>query len=63
LQYADHHFHKDLYFIFQVFGAIQKCQVCWSASLQINKTAFQTHAHDFMKLTPANFQKASAEKT
>lgn len=33
--YADRRFHKDLHFMFQVFGVIQKCQVCRQAIFQV----------------------------
>lgn len=35
LQYDDGRFRKDMLFIFQVFGVIQKRQVCQAASLQV----------------------------
>ncbi|KAH9033810.1 hypothetical protein EDB85DRAFT_1816708, partial [Lactarius pseudohatsudake] len=40
LRYADKRFRKDLHFIFQVFGVIQKRQVCAAATLQMSKTIF-----------------------
>jgi hypothetical protein len=35
MQYHDRRFRKDLHFVFQVFGVMQKREVCRSASLQI----------------------------
>lgn len=63
LQYADRRFRKDTHFVFQVFGVIQKRQVCRSASLQIKRSLFIHHKHLFEALSPRDLDKASAEET
>jgi len=40
LCYADRHFQLDTTFMFQVFGVVQKCQICCLASLQVKKQNF-----------------------
>ncbi|KAJ7507782.1 hypothetical protein B0H11DRAFT_2218604 [Mycena galericulata] len=40
LQYADDRFRKDLYFIFQAFGVVQKREVCRSAGVQVKRSTF-----------------------
>ena len=40
LRYDDKRFREDLHFIFQVFGVIQKRQLCGAAVLQISKHSF-----------------------
>ncbi|KAJ7431847.1 hypothetical protein B0H11DRAFT_1941243 [Mycena galericulata] len=63
LQYSDRRFRKDLFFIFQTFGVIQKREVCRSAGLQIKRSAFITNKVSFLKLRPKDFLLASAEET
>ncbi|KAJ7080494.1 hypothetical protein C8R43DRAFT_965727 [Mycena crocata] len=63
LLYSDGRFRKDLYFIFQAFGVLQKRQVCRSAGVQIKKNAFIHNQSAFMLLTPKDLEKASAEET
>jgi hypothetical protein len=63
LRYADRRFRKDLHFVFQVFGVIQKRQVCRSAALQINRSSFRTLEPVIAKLTSADLKRASAEET
>lgn len=63
LQYADKRFRLDLHFIFQVFGVIQKRQVCRSASLQINRSSFIKHQGAIRALKPSDLLKASREET
>jgi len=36
MRYGDRRYHKDLHFMFQVFGVIQKRQMCKQAVLQVN---------------------------
>lgn len=62
MQYADGHFRQDLHFMFQVFGVIQKHQVCRSAVLEVRKKAFQDHEQAFSQLTPSNLLEASKEE-
>ena len=62
MRYADCWFQLDLQFMFQVFGVIQKRQVCCSVVLQIQKKDFVQHQEAFMKLRPEDFTQASVEE-
>jgi hypothetical protein len=62
MQYVDGRFRKDLHFMFQIFGVIQKRQVCRSAVLQVQKKAFHDHERDFSLLTPQDLLEASKEE-
>lgn len=63
LRYGDRRFRKDLYFVFQVFGVIQKRQVCRSASLQIKRSSFIRNEHKLRALKPSDLLAASREET
>lgn len=63
LQYADRRFRKDLYFVFQVFGVIQKRRICRAAVLQMKKSAFTFNQAAIRRLTPQDLLIASAEET
>jgi hypothetical protein len=43
VRYDDKQFCQDLHFIFQVFGVIQKQQLCAAVVLQISKQSFLQH--------------------
>ena len=62
LEYQDRRFCKDLHFIFQVFGVIQKQKVCSSAKLQINRVEYKRHEMAIWRLKPADLLKAAEEK-
>jgi hypothetical protein len=62
MKYADKHFCKDLHFMFQVFGVIQKRQVCKSAVLQVRKKTFHKNEASFTRLTPEDLIVASHEE-
>ncbi|KAG1776521.1 hypothetical protein EV702DRAFT_1198218 [Suillus placidus] len=62
MRYADRRFCKDLHFMFQVFGVIQKRQVCRQAVLQVKKDDFHRNEHLFHSLTVTDLQKASEEE-
>jgi hypothetical protein len=62
LQYEDRRFRKDLHFIFQVFGVIQKRQVCRSAELQINKSAYRQNEAAIRRLKPQDLIQAATEE-
>ena len=62
LRYNDKRFRKDHHFMFQVFGVLQKHQLCAAAALQISKKCFLRHEHDIRSLTPSDFELASAEE-
>lgn len=63
LCYDDKQFQKDLYFVFQVFGVLQKHHLCASAALQVSKCTFQQFEHGIRSLTEADFHTASAEES
>jgi len=58
MQYVDRHFRKDLHFMFQIFGVIQKQQVCRLAVLQVQRKAFHDHECDFSLLMPQDLLEA-----
>ncbi|KAJ7584278.1 hypothetical protein C8J56DRAFT_892964 [Mycena floridula] len=62
LQYHDKRFRRDLHFIFQVFGVLQKRKICSSAKLQMERSSFAKHQHALLSLTPKHFVKASQEE-
>lgn len=62
LRFFDRRFRLDLLFMFQVFGVIQKRQVCRSAVMQIHKKDFIRHQETFMHLTPEDLKQASVEE-
>ncbi|RDB27295.1 ATP-dependent DNA helicase PIF1 [Hypsizygus marmoreus] len=62
LLYWDKRFRKDLHFVFQVFGIIQKRRVCRSASLQIKRSTFQAHENELRNLKPSDLLEASREE-
>lgn len=62
LEYQDRRFRKDLHFIFQAFGVIQKRQVCRSAELQINKAAYKRNEAAIRRLKPADLVEAANEE-
>jgi hypothetical protein len=47
MRYGDKRFRKDFHFMFQIFGVIQKCQVCRAAVLQVHKKAFHENEQSF----------------
>jgi len=63
IQYADKHFRRDYHFLFQVFGVMQKCQVCRSAILQIRQPSFLVQKNLISCLTPTELVAASHKET
>src|ERR1700761_3030575 len=63
LRYADKRFCKDFHFIFQVFGVLQKRQLCAAAVLQISRPAFSRYKNDILRLQPSDFENAAAEES
>ena len=63
LCYIDKCFCKDFHFIFQVFGVLQKQQLCAVAILQISEPAFSWYKQDIMHLQPSDFENAAAEES
>ena len=62
LRYEDKRFRKDFYFIFQVFGVIQKRELCASAALQISKRTFLQFEHAIRSLKSSDFEKAAQQE-
>jgi hypothetical protein len=62
LHYNDKQFRKDHHFMFQVFGVLQKCELCSAACLQILKCAFVQHENTIKSFTPADFNLAANEE-
>lgn len=62
LRYEDKRFRKDLHFMFQTFGVIQKRQLCASACLQVSKRAFLRHADAIKSLSASDFATAAEEE-
>ncbi|GLB41134.1 putative helicase family protein [Lyophyllum shimeji] len=62
LQYADRRFRKDLHFVFQVFGVLQKRHVCHSAKLQLTCCSSAETQALLRTITPSDLLKASAEE-
>ena len=63
LRYHDKRFREDLYFVFQVFGVLQKRLLCASAALQVSKRTFLRFEREIRNLTDSDFHKASAEES
>ena len=63
LRYADRRFCKDFHFIFQVFGVLQKRQLCAAAVLQISRPAFSRYENDIIQLQPSDFENAASEES
>jgi hypothetical protein len=62
LRFADRWFRKDHNFIFQLFGVLQKRQVCSSSCLQVSKKTFHDNEALFRSVHPSNLEKASHEE-
>jgi hypothetical protein len=62
LQYWDKRFRTDFHYVFQVFGVLQKRQVCRSAGLQIKKKDFLKHEGMIRSLKPSDLTEAAAEE-
>lgn len=60
--YCNKCFCEDHSFMFQVFGVLQKCQLCAAAALQISKQSFLQHQHAIQSLTPSDFEIAGTEE-
>ena len=62
LQYWDKRFRKDLHYVFQVFGVLQKRQVCKSAGIQIKRSDFLKHERTIESLKPSDLTQAAGEE-
>jgi hypothetical protein len=63
LQYWDKRFRKDLHYVFQVFGVLQKRQVCQSAGIQIKRSDFQKNEKVIQSLKPHDLTQAAEEES
>jgi hypothetical protein len=62
LRFTDRRFWKDHNFIFQLFGVLQKRQVCASSCLQVSKKTFHDNAALFCAVHPSDLEKACHEE-
>ena len=62
LRYADRRFCKDFHFVFQVFGVLQKRQLCAAAVLQVSKPMFARYENELRCLQPSDFENAATEE-
>lgn len=62
MKYGDKRFRKDFHFMFQVFGVIQKRQVCRAAVLQVQRKSFHQNEAAFARLTVDDLATASREE-
>jgi hypothetical protein len=62
LRYEDRRFCRDVYFMFQVFGVVQKRELCRSASLQISKQSFLRFENAIRSLHTSDFDTAAAQE-
>ena len=63
LQYWDKRFRKDHHYIFQLFGVLQKRQVCSSAGLQMKRKDFYKHEAVISSLKPSDLLQAAGEES
>jgi hypothetical protein len=63
LQYWDRRFRKDLHYVFQVFGVLQKRQVCKSAGIQIGRKDFKKNEGVIQTLKPGDLAQAAEEES
>lgn len=61
MRYHDKRFRKDPQFPFQVFGVIQKREVCRKTDLQMNKKDYARSRDMLLTITPQDMLKASEE--
>ena len=62
LRYEDKRFRRDHHFMFQIFGVLQKRELCASACLQVSKHAFLRHADEIKSLSGSDFETAAQEE-
>lgn len=63
MKYHDKRFRKDLHFPFQIFGVIQKREVCRKTDLQIKKKDYARTSDILATLKPQDLIKASSEES
>ena len=62
LQYWHRGFQKDLHYMFQVFGVLQKHQICKWAGIQIGRKDFKKNEGVIQTLKPGDLAQAAEEK-
>ncbi|KAF7288210.1 ATP-dependent DNA helicase [Mycena chlorophos] len=62
LEYEDRRFRLDHHFMFMIFGVRIKRKVGRSASMQTTRSSYIANQTAFLRLTPADFRKASEEE-
>lgn len=62
LRYADRRFRLDVQFIFQVFGVLQKRQVCTASCLQIKKADFHRNERAIQNINASALLQSSKEE-
>lgn len=62
LMYTDRRFRKDLHFVFQVFGVVQKRNICRSSVLQMSSTSYHRHQPLISTLKPKDLLLASRQE-
>lgn len=63
LRYADKRFRLDVQFVFQIFGIMQKREVCWSTCLQIKKEDFCRNEEAIQGIDAGALLQASREES
>lgn len=62
LQYADRRFRLNQQFMFQVFGVIQRREICAKATLRISRSQFAKYESEIQQLKPKDLLQASEEE-
>ena len=62
LHYSNKCFREDHFFMFQVFGVLQKRQICVAAMLQISQRSFLRYECTICSLKPSDLEMAGAEE-
>ncbi|KAF8124057.1 hypothetical protein EV363DRAFT_1119959, partial [Boletus edulis] len=62
LRYADRRFRLDIRFVFQVFGVLQKRQVCRSTCLQIKKPDYHRYEEQIRKIDARTLVQSGQEE-
>ena len=62
LRYSDKRFREDHFFMFQLFGVLQKREICAAATLQISQRSFLRYERAIRTLKPSDLEQAGAEE-
>ncbi|TFK69980.1 hypothetical protein BDN72DRAFT_870513 [Pluteus cervinus] len=63
LQYCDRRFRQDMQFVFQVFGIMQKREICRNVKLQMSSPLYHQHQAAIAKLKASDLLEASKEES